>query len=303
MNTNVTKIVFALLSCAPVALAQSPDADKAGKMQKPGKDPCFVHKLSDVVGADVRNIQNENLGEIEDLVINPDTGKIEYAALSFGGFLGMGDKLFAIPWPVLDATHDSKGDQKYFLLSVDKEQLKKSPGFPKDNWPDISSPEWSDSIRKFYAEELRNRPASLDHYDDGASGAIDASKRFHLVKASELKGCDVDTEEGTDAGEISDLVIDPARGRIPYVILSEGGFLGFGTDKYAVPWEACGFSIEEDKDLVCKLNVPKALFEKAPAYKDDDWKTMSDPVFVERVYVHYGYPAYWKKTVEAGSKN
>ena len=305
---RVQAIVAVALCGASVSFAQkgneadkdtpkTPAQDRA--MTEATQDPCLVHKLGDVIGGDVRNPEDENLGEIEELVLNPSTGEIEYAVLSFGGFMGMGDKLFALPWDALESVHKADGDKKFFLLSVDKEKLKNSPGFPKDNWPDISSPEWSESIRKFYADVLRDRPSSSE-----VSGGkvIDANKRFNLVKATDLKGCDVDTSEGNDAGEISDLAIDPSRGRVAYIILAEGGFLGFGTDKYAVPWQACAISVDEDKDLVCKLSVPKSKFEKAPAFKDDDWKQMSDPVFVERVYTYYGYPIYWKGTVEAGSK-
>lgn len=301
-------IVFALLSCAPLAFAQTPEKKPTeigkpdGKMHASAKDPCLVHKQSDVLGADVRNLEGENLGEIDDLVINPASGQIEYAALSFGGVLGMGDKLFAVPWSVLSSTHDDDGEHKHFVLSIPKERLEKSPGFPKDNWPDVSTPEWSDTIKKYYADDIRGRPVPMDSGED-AGKAIAANKTFHLMRASDLKGCEVETQDGSDAGEISEVVIDPSSGRIPYVILSDGGFLGFGTDKYAVPWKACGFTVDEDKDVVCKLNVPKAVFEKAPAYKDDDWKSMSDPVYVERVYTHYGYPPYSKKTVEAGSKH
>ena len=85
---------------------------------------------------DVRNAANEKLGDIQDVVLEQETGMIAYAALSFGGFLGMGDKLFAVPWAALKPT----ADRKAFTLDIPKERLQKAPGFDKKNWPDLNEP-------------------------------------------------------------------------------------------------------------------------------------------------------------------
>jgi sporulation protein YlmC with PRC-barrel domain len=94
----------------------------------------------------VVNARNEDLGEIEDYMIDLENGRIAYCVLSFGGFLGMGDKLFMVPWKAL--TLDTVN--KRFILDVDKERLKKAPGFDKDNWPDTTAPEFSTRIYSFY---------------------------------------------------------------------------------------------------------------------------------------------------------
>lgn len=86
---------------------------------------------STLVGDDVVNPQGEDLGTIEDLVINTESGRVVYAVLSFGGILGFGDKHFAVPLEALRLdTHN-----KRFELDVDKERLENAPGFDKDNWP------------------------------------------------------------------------------------------------------------------------------------------------------------------------
>ena len=88
-----------------------------------------------------------------------------------------------------------------------------------------------------------------------------------------------------------------------FFVLSSGGFLGFGNNLYAIPWEAASFTLDEDQELQCRLKVPKAKFESAPLYKDAEWKRMSDPVFVQEVYGYYSVPVYWRGTVvEAGSR-
>ncbi len=104
-------------------------------------------KASDLIGKEVTNPKGKNLGEIKDLVNNwRSGGYIEYAVLSFGGFLGLGDKYFAVPWEVMALS----GDKEQFILNVKEERLKNAPGFDKDNWPDMSRPEWALVVYQFY---------------------------------------------------------------------------------------------------------------------------------------------------------
>jgi len=100
-----------------------------------------------VVGDQVVNLQNENLGKIEHLMIDLESGRVAYAVLSFGGFLGMGDKLFAIPWSALALDPD---DHK-FILNVDKELLKAAPGFDKDHWPNMADYAWRSKVFTYYS--------------------------------------------------------------------------------------------------------------------------------------------------------
>jgi sporulation protein YlmC with PRC-barrel domain len=99
-----------------------------------------------LTGDKVVNLQNEDLGKIEHLMIDLGTGRIAYAVLSFGGFLGMGDKLFAIPWSAL--TVDTL--EKRFILQVDKELLKRAPGFDKEQWPNMADRAWGSQVFKYY---------------------------------------------------------------------------------------------------------------------------------------------------------
>jgi len=100
-----------------------------------------------LVGNDVYNHKDEALGEIKEIMLDMSSGRVDYAVLSFGGFLGMGEKLFAVPWSAL--TLDTKN--KRFLLSIEKEKLKKAPGFDKDNWPDMASSDWAKGIHTYYS--------------------------------------------------------------------------------------------------------------------------------------------------------
>ena len=101
---------------------------------------------STLAGDKVFNSMNEDLGKIEDIMIDTETGRVAYAVLSFGGFLGLGDKLFAIPWSALRLDEERKA----FILDVDKKTLETAPGFDKDNWPDLSSEEYARSVYSHY---------------------------------------------------------------------------------------------------------------------------------------------------------
>jgi sporulation protein YlmC with PRC-barrel domain len=99
-----------------------------------------------LTGDKVVNPQKEDLGKIEHLMIDLENGRIAYAVLSFGGFLGMGDKLFAIPWSALAVDIV----EKQFILNVDKELLKRAPGFDKDHWPNMADRAWATNVFTYY---------------------------------------------------------------------------------------------------------------------------------------------------------
>jgi sporulation protein YlmC with PRC-barrel domain len=97
-----------------------------------------VMGASSLRGDLVLNHGNEKLGELADIMIDVETGAVAYAVLAFGGVLGLGEKLFAIPWHAL--TLDA--DRRCFLLDVERSQLESAPGFDKDHWPSMADPAW-----------------------------------------------------------------------------------------------------------------------------------------------------------------
>src|SRR4030095_1561824 len=95
-----------------------------------------VLRTKDIYSDRVRNTAGENLGKIEELVIDVNSGRVAYAVLSFGGVLSLGNKLFAIPWEALQVDLTNKE----FVLNVDKTRLENATGFDKDNWPNMADP-------------------------------------------------------------------------------------------------------------------------------------------------------------------
>ena len=115
----------------------------ANSSDGPGPELMGANTL---LGNDVFNEAGENLGDIKEFMLDMDSGKVAYAVLSFGGLLGMGDKLFAVPWSAM--TLDTVN--KRFTLNVVKEALKDAPGFDKTRWPSMSDRTWASGVHKFY---------------------------------------------------------------------------------------------------------------------------------------------------------
>lgn len=103
-------------------------------------------------GNDVYNRAEENLGDIKEIMLDVANGKISYAVLSFGSFLGMGGKLFAVPWSAL--TLDT--ENKRFILDVSKERLENAPGFDKDDWPDMADEAWAKNVHSYYGSQYQD---------------------------------------------------------------------------------------------------------------------------------------------------
>jgi hypothetical protein len=99
-----------------------------------------------LLGNDVVNHLDEDLGDIKEIMLDMRNGRVAYAVLSFGGFLGMGDKLFAVPWNAL--TLDT--ENKCFRLNVEKSRLENAPGFDKDDWPDMADTTWANEVHSYY---------------------------------------------------------------------------------------------------------------------------------------------------------
>jgi sporulation protein YlmC with PRC-barrel domain len=109
----------------------------------PGPEVMAANTLQ---GDRVVNRADESLGTIQDIMIDVQRGCVAYAVLSWGGFLGIGDKLFAIPWNAL--TLDA--ERKCFVLDAERERFRQAPGFDKDHWPSMADSTWAGEVHDFY---------------------------------------------------------------------------------------------------------------------------------------------------------
>ncbi|HEX8613208.1 MAG TPA: PRC-barrel domain-containing protein [Telluria sp.] len=102
-----------------------------------------------LIGDNVVNSQEDDLGEIKEIMLDMRSGQVAYAVLAFGGMLGLGEKLFAVPWQALHLDTVNKR----FVLNVEKERLKNAPGFDPDAWPDMSDIGWANQVHGFYGTD------------------------------------------------------------------------------------------------------------------------------------------------------
>jgi sporulation protein YlmC with PRC-barrel domain len=118
------------------------------KIKKTDPDKKFrrVLSASTLEGDSVKNAAGEKLGKVDEIMIDITSGRVAYAVLSFGGALGIGNKLFAVPWSAMTVDED----EKCFILNADKQTLESAPGFDKDNWPDMADNTWASGVYRHY---------------------------------------------------------------------------------------------------------------------------------------------------------
>lgn len=235
-----------------------------------------LQKATDLIGKSVENNRGEKLGEVQDLAIDPDRGgQVVYAVLSFGGFLGMGEKWFAIPMAAMSLPDHAR----HFVLAVEKDRLKNAAGFEKDRWPKMADTTWGTGIHEFYGL----KPYWLD------GGARPSGAELRIQKASEMIGRSVQNDRGEKIGDIKDLMIDVDRNRIVYGVLSFGGFMGVGDKLFAIPTGALQMPGTASYVL---LSIDKEQLKNAKGFDKNRWPDMADPTFVKTTYEFYGQRPY-----------
>jgi sporulation protein YlmC with PRC-barrel domain len=131
----------------------------------PGPDVMAAATLD---GNRVASSDGEDIGKIKDIMLDVRSGRVAYAVLSSGGFLGIGDKLLAIPWNAL--TLDTQ--QKCFVVDMTAEHVKNAPGFDKDHWPSMADETWATSVHQFYGSEPYWGRAAYERRDEFGVGDV-----------------------------------------------------------------------------------------------------------------------------------
>ena len=179
----------------------------SGKSGQAQKGQMQVSKL---IGTEVTNAKGEDLGEIKDVVIDMQGGKVHAAVLEFGGTLGLGEKNYAFP---ISQLKPGKGDK--VMLNVDKEKLKNAEGFAQNEWPAMNDEYWG----------RVGGQASAGASKSQGQKQSQAKKKMNLMRASELIGQNVQDKSGNDVGEIKDIMVSLGSGQLRNIVLdlNEGG--------------------------------------------------------------------------------
>jgi sporulation protein YlmC with PRC-barrel domain len=153
-----------------------------------------------LLGEKVVNEYGIELGDIKEIMLDMQTGQVAYAVLAFGGFMGMGEKLFAVPWQAL---HLDTANNR-FLLNVDKDRLKTAPGFDKDAWPDMADMQWANQVHAFYGTDP-NLPGAPTRAPGGitpagADLAADSSRSLDPRAGNQGGDTDISRIRGSNIG-------------------------------------------------------------------------------------------------------
>ena len=331
--TLVTSAVSAVWLIIPVLAADKPipytdsaavratNYDRVSGRERIGR----TQKADDVIGMEVKNLQNVGLGKVKELAVDLESGRIVAAILSTGGVLGIGNKHVAVPSRALQWNADGKS----LLLNSDKERLKAAPDIDLSKWSDAWQEPRVIEMYRTYGEEpyftgvqrtgespdgiaarnVREAAPRERDTDAAARNTRDALRVTttstpahlgHVEKASKVIGMSVKNLQDEKLGKVDNLLVDLASGRIVQVIVSSGGFLGLGDELSAVPPAAFRFNTERDE---VRLDVTKDALAKAPHFKKTDWPNVDDPVYVEGVYRAYRVEPYFSTNATADADN
>lgn len=279
----------------------TPKAEKQDKPMQAVPSGAMCHKGTKIIGAKLSNAQNQKIGEIQDLVLDPATGRIDFAVVSLESKNAKG-QWYAVPFQSLAMpAHDAlkEGDRaeakkmtdpEFTLQQIDVAKIEGAPGFAKDKWPDLGAPAWRADLDRYYGRMGET------------SGDVIAA--HHAVRASKVLDQNIYTMTDEKVGDVEELGIDPRNARISYVVVSTGGFLGIGDKLHALPWEAVKTKPGTDKDgdkLV--VDLTKERLTKAPEFKKDDWARMSEPAYMNSLYAYYGISPYWTGAKDASGRD
>jgi sporulation protein YlmC with PRC-barrel domain len=293
-----------------------------------------LHRSDDLIGAELRSAQGDSIGSVEDVFVNSN-GEANYAVLSCEG--EGKNKLVVVPLSILRSSKSSMpsdmgsgstgriggetgrdttgrdttgrdgagrdmGDSDKFTISIDKERLRTAPSFEDNDWPkgtEVAA--HFDEVDRFFRNEtsMTGRPIS----------ASVRGPNTMVLRASKLEGRNIENASGEKVGDIQQIVFDTQNGRVAYVAVSMGGFLGVGDKLVAVPWEAinvrsstsggagAGSGSEREGDEKLILETSKDKLSAAPEFKsgDESWREMSDPNWMNRVYSHFSVRPYWQQ--------
>ena len=248
-----------LATSLPAAAADNQYDSSAARQQDKATEAGRDLRASKVIGMKIHNPQNESLGKIDDLIIDVNNERVAYAILSFGGAVGVGQKLFAYP---LSVFKPAAGHNDQLVLNIDKDKLKNAPGFERKNWPD-----WNQ--QQAYRDEVDK------HF--GPTISPKAMPNQHLARASELLGKDVDDRSGKDAGEIKDLVVNLGNAKVHYAVLEFDKAWSLNDKLVPLPLKAFTFPGDRKKDLV--LNLAKNELDMSHAFEARKWPDVSDPTY------------------------
>jgi sporulation protein YlmC with PRC-barrel domain len=269
-----------------------------------------VHKASELIGMNVKNTSDQNVGDVSDLGIDLPSGRVAFVILGAGGVLGAGEKLYPMPPNAFTLASDNKS----LVSGIDKEKLTNAPQLQGNNWQQLADatfaarvyqhygkqPYWSGSttLAPTGGEESRgyqnqaappptipNRSGLRVRRDANQQPATPRGGQFaNVEEAKRLIGMNVQNARSRDIGKLTDMVVDLEAGRVIYAVVN---LSGRGGAKAVIPQS---LSLTGD-DKALRFTGDESKLNSAPAF--DRNTDASSAQFAANVYTHFGQEHTW----------
>jgi len=232
-----------------------------------------VQKSSEVLGRPI-TINNENIGKVEDLVVDVNTGRVVYGVGSFTTVKDSSGKLYAYPWPA--GTYSTT--TRTYDLDMDTARLQGAPSFTTTTYPNFTDDEFVTRTYKTYNQTPYWQTGSTVVRTADRPGTTHTwtSRPTTVTRVSEIRGRQIRTPDGVVLGPINEVVLEPGSGRILYAVTTRDG------QSVPIPWTALR---AKDKDF--EITIAADRFKTAPVIETDRWSTITDPYWTTQVYKYY----------------
>lgn len=229
------------------------------------KDCTFI-RAGSILSKGITNLQQQDVGEINDFVLDSKNGKIRYAAVTYGGFPGFGNKIFAVPFEALAILPNHNHEHYHrFLLDVNQEQLDGATGFDQDHWPDFADQE--------FLNRLDNRYNIRRDQELTSSNAV--------IRASQLLNLKVLNIEDHQIGKVEEIILDTVHRKARYIIVVLDEDTANESKLFAVPFQALQVKskLKNDTQLNLVLKMTSHELTKIQGFDRDHWPDFTDPVY------------------------
>ena len=159
LSLCLATLASTLVLSAAEAQVTTPATQPPARTQTPGSsasNPMIHVRASKLIGMSIQNPEGKGVGSINDLVLDADTGRVQYAAVTYGGFLGIGNKMFAVPFEAFQfRAARTDANERVLVLDVTQAQLEGSVGFDENNWPNFADESFTQDLYRRYKVQRR----------------------------------------------------------------------------------------------------------------------------------------------------
>jgi sporulation protein YlmC with PRC-barrel domain len=230
--------------------------------------PMNIVRTSDLMGTTITNMQGEKIGRVHDIVLTPDQSGISYVAIASGGVLGIGERLYAVPWTAVSVAPNGK----LLTTMIGKKEFDKESSFNRLAWPDEGFTRWSQT----------------PYWTDTNVSFKPGDPAFRLRLVSQITRLDAGNRQGQFLGSLSNLCIDKGSGEVVYGIVSWTKSPLAQTKLAAVPWNAV---VLQNEPLVAGINIDKSVVESV-AFNSSTWPNLGSMSYAQSLAMAFGEEPY-----------